>query len=193
VTKKSDISKLQNYKNKLSQKRWATKCPPHPDCAIQTSDAVHSDINIIAAEYGRGRLIRDAAQGNAGRFGATPDIMSLQHAINLTREADANFMALPAVIRSRFNNDPVKMVAFMGDPKNFEEAKRLGLLTERPGQDDQAADKRERVRVDSNTSNTSGTKSEHSSRARDTTRARVPAPAPVPVPSSSKASSDDVD
>jgi hypothetical protein len=37
-------------------------------------------------------------------------------------------MALPANIRSRFDNDPAKLIDFMENPANREEAESLGLV-----------------------------------------------------------------
>lgn len=42
------------------------------------------------------------------------------------------FMMLPADIRDRFNNDPVKLFAFVTNPKNVDEAVKLGLLARKP-------------------------------------------------------------
>lgn len=45
------------------------------------------------------------------------------------RAAQADFDALSARIRDRMGNDPAKLLAFMGDESNYEEAVALGLLT----------------------------------------------------------------
>ena len=42
--------------------------------------------------------------------------------------ADDAFMALPANIRERFNNDPAELVDFVSDDRNRSEAIDLGLV-----------------------------------------------------------------
>lgn len=53
---------------------------------------------------------------------------NLKDALDAAREAQAMFMQLPATIRNRFNNDAGSMMDFVFDPRNAEEAVRLGLL-----------------------------------------------------------------
>ena len=42
--------------------------------------------------------------------------------------ADDAFMALPAAVRERFNNDPAELVDFVSDVNNRSEAIDLGLI-----------------------------------------------------------------
>ncbi|WNK14990.1 MAG: internal scaffolding protein [Microvirus sp.] len=57
------------------------------------------------------------------------DSVSYHDAKNYLYEADASFMALPAHIRARFENDPGKFLDFFQDPKNLPEIYELGLAT----------------------------------------------------------------
>lgn len=56
---------------------------------------------------------------------AVPDFRAAQDAII---KANASFMALPPLVRRRFDNDPASFLDFMQDPKNEAEARSLGLL-----------------------------------------------------------------
>lgn len=51
---------------------------------------------------------------------------------NLHRVMKANdaFMALPAQIRKKFDNDPAELIAFLEKDENYDEALSLGLLKE---------------------------------------------------------------
>jgi len=60
--------------------------------------------------------------GDVSVFGDLADcLISVQ-------EADRLFMSYPANVRERFDNDKLKLVEFLGDSKNKEEAIDLGLI-----------------------------------------------------------------
>jgi len=61
-----------------------------------------------------------------GDFADVPDYMAAQE---LILHADAQFAALDAKARKRFDNSPSKMLDFMSDPDNLDEAIKLGLAT----------------------------------------------------------------
>lgn len=52
----------------------------------------------------------------------------LREAMAIVTQAESLFMAMPANVRERFGNDPVKMIEFLGDEKNRKEAIELGLV-----------------------------------------------------------------
>lgn len=49
-------------------------------------------------------------------------------AMNLVIQAQEQFDSLPAKVRERFANDPAKLLDFLHNPSNREEAARLGLV-----------------------------------------------------------------
>lgn len=51
-------------------------------------------------------------------------------ALELIRSAQSSFDALPASVRDRFDNDPAKLLSFLEDPSNRDEAVKLGLALE---------------------------------------------------------------
>lgn len=62
--------------------------------------------------------------GQFGDFSNVPDFRTARDQVKRMEEV---FMALPAKVRSRFNNDPAELLDFVDDPMNLEEARSLGL------------------------------------------------------------------
>lgn len=56
------------------------------------------------------------------------DLPSYQEAIIRVADAQERFASLPAVIRDRFENDPAKLLEFVGNSANKDEAIKLGLI-----------------------------------------------------------------
>lgn len=55
----------------------------------------------------------------------------LSEAMNVVAEARSKFEQLPSGLRARFENDPRKLVDFVNDGSNYDEALRLGLVNKR--------------------------------------------------------------
>jgi len=84
------------------------------------------DINNILRQYGVTGVLTHVNR-------ATPlyeDVTSYdyQEAMDLVANARSNFDALPSHIRTRFDNDPSKLLDFVQNPLNRAEAHSLGLL-----------------------------------------------------------------
>jgi len=112
--------------------RYEDNRRPIVDCSndvpiTQQSDAVDCDINVIVARAKSGAdLSRLTKQGPMyGDFTNLPDYRSALLMVNRARDA---FMAMDAVVRKRFNNDPAQLLDFLADDKNRDEAVKLGLL-----------------------------------------------------------------
>lgn len=89
-----------------------------------------ADINVIVERFGlTGQLPDDYRAPVSGDFS---DITDFQTAMNAVRAAEENFMQLPPELRARFSNDPQQLLTFVGDERNRDEAKRLGLLKPEP-------------------------------------------------------------
>lgn len=89
------------------------------------------DINNIMAKYARSGLIEHVNRYQ-GQYGDFTEVVDYQEALNMVSQAQSAFMSLPASIRTRFENDPGKYLAFVQDPGNSEELVRMGLATKRP-------------------------------------------------------------
>lgn len=93
-----------------------------------------SDVNNIIAKYQRTGLLTDPLKPSTRqpRFGDFSDLPDYQSALAMVEEVDDAFMELPASVRKRFDNDPVKVAEFLSDPSNRDEAIKLGLVTPPP-------------------------------------------------------------
>lgn len=93
--------------------------------AIQSA-ADEADINTIVRRFGlTGELPSAVAIPRTGDFTNIPDFHS---AMNLVRQAEEEFLRIPAHIRAEFHNDPQEFMAFVEDESNRDKAKELGLL-----------------------------------------------------------------
>ncbi|QXP08062.1 MAG: internal scaffolding protein [Arizlama microvirus] len=83
------------------------------------------DINYVLKNFGVDALSVSPLQPRYGDFTGVVDYHS---ALNAVIAAEDEFMALPASIRTRFENDPSKLIDFMENPANLAEAQSLGLV-----------------------------------------------------------------
>lgn len=90
-----------------------------------------SDINTIIDRFGIGENPVQPMEWvtNVDIADAPDNYMAVMNQLN---EARDQFMALPAKVRSQFDNDPGKFVDFVSDPGNGDELVRLGLAVVRP-------------------------------------------------------------
>lgn len=65
-------------------------------------------------------------------YGDFSSIGTYHEALTAVRDAQAAFMKLPGEIRKRFANDPGKLLDFLSDEGNREEAVRLGIVQRSP-------------------------------------------------------------
>lgn len=91
------------------------------------------DLSLLLKRFGRtpeGRKALQNAQGYVAgvKFGDVSSVPDFRTARDTVNAANASFMALPPLVRRRFENDPAQFLDFMTDSRNREEAERLGLL-----------------------------------------------------------------
>lgn len=106
---------------------------PRIDCSkdvkiTQQNEKDDADINVIVERAKRGAVPpigRDVAP-MYGDFTVIPQ--DLREVLVQVKFAENLFMSLDAFVRRRFNNDPVEMLDFLNDPKNRNEAIKLGLV-----------------------------------------------------------------
>ncbi|QGH72143.1 MAG: scaffold protein [Microviridae sp. ctD0m35] len=120
------MPKIRN-RVKLSFDILDEKGNPHPSVRSRTkqsfADAVN--INIIVKKIARTGLAPQKSGAFYGDFSSGDDY---QTALQKIQNADEAFMSLPVDIRTRFQNDPSQLLNFLADPKNLEEAVKLGLM-----------------------------------------------------------------
>lgn len=101
---------------------------PEPGKAVQ-SQRDESDINTIVRRFGiDGKMPVNVRMPEYGDFSG---IGSYHEAQNALKMAETSFMALPAKIRNRFNNDPAELIEFCNNPANLDEARTFGLVPEK--------------------------------------------------------------
>ena len=89
-----------------------------------------TDVNQILERYSNGGFVNvNAAEPFYGDVSEIPDYAT---ALNIVREAQSQFAALPSKLRDRFNNNPQDLINFLEDDKNREEAIKLGLIEAPP-------------------------------------------------------------
>lgn len=93
------------------------------------SFAKDADLNEIVKRMGvrEQELLALPADPRAyGDFSDAP--RDLREAIEQVEHARASFAALPAGLRAQFRNDPAELWEFVNDPRNHDEAVKLGIL-----------------------------------------------------------------
>lgn len=97
----------------------------------QQHPAHDANINIIMSRHARlpaGSPIGNAPPQQQQYFDMTLLPQTLHDAQNLVIDTRHRFAALPSRVRGRFANDPVQLYRFIQDPRNHDEAVRLGLI-----------------------------------------------------------------
>ena len=90
------------------------------------------DINNILRKFNvTGQLPIGSVQPQYGDFSGVTDYQS---ALNAVMAAQDSFLALPAKVRAKFDNDPALFVEFASDEANKDEMKALGLLSQETAQ-----------------------------------------------------------
>lgn len=84
------------------------------------------DINQIMARYLATGML-DQSRALAAQYDDVTGI-DYQEAMNIVADAKALFAAFPAAVRSRFDNDPAKLLDFVHNPDNVEESAKMGFL-----------------------------------------------------------------
>lgn len=87
--------------------------------------AEEADINNIMERY---TFTGQLPEGVTGTYGDFSEMGTFHEAQEIVAKAQQQFEALPGPVRDRFDHDPAKMLEFVHDPKNYDEARALGLL-----------------------------------------------------------------
>lgn len=91
------------------------------------SFANETNINTIVARYQKTGMI-SRVEDNPGIFADVSKIEDYQGMVSKIRFAQESFEQLPPALRKRFGNDPGRLVEFVSDSENIEEAIKLGIL-----------------------------------------------------------------
>lgn len=122
------VRSAYNYDRNLASVESGLVCDD-PSRAIQSAEE-ESNINTIVRRFGiSGKLPDQVAMPRSGDFTNVPDFHT---AMNLVRQAQEEFVRVPADVRARFLNDPQEFMNFFENPDNYTEALKLGLVNARP-------------------------------------------------------------
>lgn len=88
------------------------------------------DINFIIAKYEQTGFLTDPLRPGSRmyEFGDYSAVQDYQDSLNCVIAAREMFDSLPSKIRERFNYDPSRLLQFLSDESNRDEAVRLGLV-----------------------------------------------------------------
>ncbi len=112
-------------------RRVQTPCPGKS--LTEKAHAGQTNINDIVRKYQKtGVLPEPVSNGVYGDFSTATDYHDAQNRLIAAKD---QFMALPADVRSLFDNDPGHMFEFVNDPENAEECREIGLLPQLPPND----------------------------------------------------------
>lgn len=94
------------------------------------SFARETDINEIMKKYTKTGLL-DPSQlaTRQAQFADVSEIGDFQQCQEIVQNAQKAFMTLPAELRSRFDNEPAKLLDFCANDENKEEAIKLGIIS----------------------------------------------------------------
>lgn len=65
-------------------------------------------------------------------YGDFTNVTDFQDAQNRIADAYADFLALPSAVRNKFDNDPGKLITFISDENNLQQAIEMGILPKPP-------------------------------------------------------------
>jgi phage internal scaffolding protein len=92
----------------------------------EQSHKERTNINKIMARARRG--IPVPVYDKKATYGDFADLPDYQGCLNRIIQAEQDFNKLPAEVRKRFENDPSKLIEFMSNEDNLEEAIKIGLV-----------------------------------------------------------------
>jgi len=119
------IRSAYNYESADVSAATAVFCDPK-DCMVQKHFAEECDINTIVKRFGLTHQL--PVTFKAPLAGDFADVVDFQTAMNAVVAAQNSFMEMPAELRARFGHDPQRLLDFLEDSNNKEEAIKLGLI-----------------------------------------------------------------
>lgn len=87
------------------------------------------DLNRMVKRFGIGDGAIPPAAVDPRHYGDFSEVPDFRQAWDQVKLAENRFLELPADIRSKFDNDPVRLITYLEDPKNWEEAVELKILS----------------------------------------------------------------
>lgn len=108
----------------------------HPDAIVcldesltKQSFAEECDINEILRRAANGQDLSATLNTRVAQYGDFTNIPDFRESLDLVNRANAAFMQFDWQLRERFANDPARLMDFLNDDKNLDEAVKLGIVT----------------------------------------------------------------
>lgn len=114
-----------------SQEHPKTKNNPEYENKTQQQFKDEVDINNIVKKFKAGQSVPLRHPGYFTDFNQATGLMEAQEQINAAAEA---FLEIPATLREKFGNDPLKFLEFVQNPKNKETITEFGLTNYAPAE-----------------------------------------------------------
>lgn len=99
-----------------------------------------ANINKIIAKYKTTGAPSNYVTTRQPIYADVTSVPSYQEALNVVMTAQSTFMALPSSVRTKFDNNPAKLLSFLSDPANAEEGVKMGLLINKGGEVSKSTD-----------------------------------------------------
>ena len=93
---------------------------------VEQSHKNECNINTIVAKAHKSGLF--PTRTDSPKYGDFSGAMDFHEAHNRINDAQRDFMLLPSEIRNRFENNAGKLIDFINNPDNVEEAIKLGIV-----------------------------------------------------------------
>lgn len=93
--------------------------------------AEECDLNVLMKRYEK-TGVPPSFKAVPPRYVDAADMPDFQTCLQVVADAERQFMALPARVRSEFENDPAKFVEFASDPANLDQMRKWGLAEPAP-------------------------------------------------------------
>jgi len=122
-------------KSQRPRKRLQLNFPD--DGLTQQNFQEETDINNIMAKFAKTGLV-DHVNKVTGSYGDFTSVQDYQLHLDQVMAANQAFMQLPSAVRRRFDNDPAHLLSFLQDPRNLDEAVKLGLVNAPPAPEPKA-------------------------------------------------------
>lgn len=107
----------------------------HPDALFCLDESLtkqefkeECDANEILRRAANGQDLSSVLNSRVAQYGDFTNVPDFRESMDLIARANGMFMQLDWKLRERFGNDPAKMLDFLQDPNNRDEAVKLGLV-----------------------------------------------------------------
>lgn len=114
------------FKTRFNTKPREYAFTPTGDSLTQQQFKEECDVNNILAKYKKTGMLNHLNKHQAN-YGDFSDLNDYQTNLDKVMHAQNTFNELPSNIRSKFENDPGKLIDFLSKEENNEEAIKLGL------------------------------------------------------------------